>query len=219
MRPVNARDRHRRMRQALEEAWAKARNTPEDPGLRDVYGDIPRAPIRLLVGPLNKDVNQGGLLRLAEAFRVERVDFHPERDGATDMAGSRGTGQIQPWRWCDQIAAIREAKAQGYRAVALTLSERAVPLDGFEFEFPLALVIGAELEGISPEAEAECEAAIAIPLYGMVQSLNVAVATGMALQHAISAYAHSHPDFTPVRRASRELLGLPPIDYTKDERP
>jgi tRNA G18 (ribose-2'-O)-methylase SpoU len=201
------------MMAGLEDAWKSGGHTAEDPGLREAFDTLPRAPIRLLVGPLNKDINQGGLLRLAEAFRIERIDFNPERDGAIDMSGHRGTKQRFPWRWVDLGQAVTDAIADGYHPVALSISERAVPFDRFEWPFPLALVVGAELDGVPKEIEERCEATVAIPLYGLVQSLNVAVATGIVLQNVVSAYAESSQTFQPARRGSRKLLGLPPIDY------
>lgn len=201
------------MREGLVDAWARAGHIAQDPGLRDVYQTLPRAPIRLLCGPLNKDINQGGLLRLAEAFRIEKLELTPEADGAIDMAGSRGTKITQPWQWRDLQDGITQAKSDGYRTVAVSLSDRAQSFDRFDWSFPLALVLGAELEGLAPELEAQCDATVAIPLYGMVQSLNVVVAAGIVLQNAINAYAGANPQFSPARRASRDLLGLPPVDY------
>jgi len=199
---------------AQKAAWETAGHTASDPGLRDAYPDLLRAPIRLIVCPLAKDVNQGGLLRLAEAFRIEQVDFTQELDSAIDLSGERGTGGFQPWRWMPADDAADQARDEGYQVVALSLSSRAIPFDQMAWRFPLALVVGSELTGLPPEIEAKAEATVGIPLYGMVQSLNVATATGIVLQHAVSAYARARPEFTPARRASRELLGLPPVDYS-----
>jgi len=143
---------------------------------------------------------------LCDAFRVERLELTPEPDGAIDMAGSRGTKKRQPWKWREVGEAVDAAKAEGYQTVAISLSDRAIPFDEMEWKFPLALVLGAELEGLDPQVEARCDATVAIPLYGIVQSLNVAVAAGMVLQHAIRAYARQYPDFQPARAASRNLL-------------
>lgn len=207
MHLISGKERHRRMRQGLVDAWAKAEHFAQDPGLRDTYESMPRAPIRLLVGPLNKDINQGGLLRLSDAFRIERLELTPEPDGAIDMAGSRGTKKHQPWRWREVGEAVDAAKSEGYRTVAVSISDRAIPFDEMQWEFPLALVLGAELEGLDPEIEARCDHTVAIPLYGIVQSLNVVCAAGIVLQHAVRAYARENPEFVPARGASRRLLG------------
>ncbi len=213
MPKISWKERHRRMRANLEEAWAASHHAPSDPGLREAYPTLPRAPIRLITCPLSKDINQGGILRLAEAFRLERIDFSPEADGAIDMAGHRGTKTFQPWQWIEVDVAVAEAKAAGYQTVALTLSDRATDLDRHDWRFPMALVVGGELDGVPPEIEEMCDAAVAIPLYWMVQSLNVAVATGMALQSAFGAFRREHPEFLPARSTSRRLLGVSPAEY------
>jgi tRNA (guanosine-2'-O-)-methyltransferase len=196
------------MRATLDEAWDLSIRTPEDPGLRDRYHTLPRAPIRLIACPLEKDVNQGGLLRLAEAFRLERVDFTPEPDGAVDMAAHLGTKSRQPYRWIPADQAVAKATEEGYHTVALTLNPRAVPLDRIRWQFPLAIVIGAELDGVPTEIERNCQQSVAIPLYGLVQSLNVTMASAIVVQHALSRYVEEHPEFVPARAVSRRLLGL-----------
>lgn len=196
------------MRATLDEAWDLSIRTPDDPGLRDTYHTLPRAPIRLIACPLSKDVNQGGLLRLAEAFRLERVDITPEPDGAVDMAAHLGTKSRQPYRWIQAEQAVAEAASAGYQTVALTLSPRAMPLEKFPWRFPTAIVIGAELDGVPEEIERACQQAVAIPLYGLVQSLNVTMAAAIVVQRAHAAYVAEHPDFVPARAMSRRLLGL-----------
>jgi tRNA (guanosine-2'-O-)-methyltransferase len=207
-------ERHRRMLGALEDAWHEGGKTPADPGLRERYDELPRSPIRLIVLPLGKAVNHGGMTRVADAFRIERVDFAREPDRAIDFAGQRGTKGWQPWRWVEPEAAITEAKGDGYTLAALTLSEDAVDVAAAEWQFPLAILIGEENAGIPPEYEARCDSSVAIPLFGLVQSLNVVTATAITLDYATRAFSALHPEFQPVRSASRRLLGLAPDDYT-----
>lgn len=201
------------MLEAHDEAWTQGGKAPGDPGLREAYKEIPRAPIRLIVLPLGKAINHGGLTRVADAYRLERVDFEREGDGAIDFAGQRGTKGWQPWRWIPVEQAISEARSEGYAVAALTLSERSVDLDEAPWRFPLAIVIGEEKEGIPGEIEAECDFSVAIPLYGLVTSLNVVTATALAAHAAIAAYRQTDPEFQPVRNISRGLLGLPPTEY------
>jgi tRNA (guanosine-2'-O-)-methyltransferase len=54
----------------------------------------------------------------------------------------------------------------------------------FDFTQKLALVFGSELEGVSDEAVAQADGNIIIPMLGMVQSLNVSVASALMLYEA-----------------------------------
>lgn len=201
------------MLSALEEAWTSGGHDAADPGLREVYDQIPRAPVRLIVLPLGKAINHGGMTRVADAYRIERVDLSPEPDRAIDFAGSRGSKGWQPWRWIPTDVALEEARNDGYSIAALTLSDRAFDVATAPWKFPLAILIGEENAGVPAELEAECDFSIAIPLYGLVQSLNVVTATAIALDYAIRAYARESPEFQPVRTASRGLLDMQSVDY------
>lgn len=194
------------MLESIEEAWREGGKTPSDPGLREHYASVARCPIRLIVLPLGKAVNQGGMTRIADAYRIERVDFSPESDRAIDFAAQRGSKKWQPWRWVDTQSALSEARAEGYAIAALTLSERAIDVARADWTFPLAILVGEENEGVPAEIEAQCDFSVAVPLYGLVQSLNVVTATAIALEYSTRQYAEIQPDFQPVRTASRRLL-------------
>lgn len=213
MSRLTYRQRHRRITQSLEEAWIASEMPAEDPGLREVYAGVPRLPIRLITSPLWIDANQGGLLRAADAFRIERLDISPEEDRARDFSGSMGASKWQPWRWVPTGQAVDEAIADGFTAYALTLSPDAKAIGDVQWRFPAAIVLGEEKKGVSTEIATKCHERIAIPMFGLMGSLNVGMAAAIALYHASMACFEAHPEFEPVRNASRRLLGLPEADY------
>ena len=157
---------------------------------------------------MGKAVNHGGILRLAEAYRISKVVYEMEDDRVKDFSGVRGSHQWQPWEWADPLPTIEAAKAAGHRIYGLSLSERAVPIHQVTWQFPASIVLGHELEGIPQAVEDVCDEIVAIPLYGITISLNVGMAAAIALERAITAYHQSNPDFVPARQASRKLLGL-----------
>lgn len=213
MRRLTFRERHRRMQESMAEAWERGGAEPADPGLREAYAGLPRAPIRLIVPAMGKSINQGGLLRLAEAFRIEAVDLAPEMDLVRDFSGGAGCWDWQPFRWIAPAKAIHEAKANGAKVVGLTLAEGAVPIPAYSWSFPSALVVGEEKHGLEPAVACLCDDRIAIPLFGLMTSINVACACAIALHAAIEALRASDPAFTPARNASRGLLGLDRVRY------
>jgi tRNA G18 (ribose-2'-O)-methylase SpoU len=80
------------------------------------------------------------------------------------------------------MEAIGIAKSSGMRICVLEQTDRSIPASSLtKGDFPLCLVVGNELTGISPAVLAAADLAVDIPMYGVKQSLNAAVAYGIAL--------------------------------------
>jgi tRNA G18 (ribose-2'-O)-methylase SpoU len=201
--------RRRRYIEAFKEAAIASRTNPLDPGLREAYASLPKVPIRLICSPMDKVMNHGGLLRIAEAFRLEMVSFANEPSGEKDFSGGRGTWNWQPFEWKEPLDAVAEAKAQGRRIYCLALDERAQVYNEIDWQFPAALVVGEEEFGIHPEVLAMADEVVAIPLYGLITSMNVGQAAAIVLASMVAAC----PDIEPARNISRTLLGLEPVSY------
>jgi tRNA (guanosine-2'-O-)-methyltransferase len=81
--------------------------------------------------------------------------------------------------------ALGALKAQGFRVYGTMLGDTAVDYRSCDFTGPTAFVLGAEKWGLSPEAAGLVDQAVIIPMQGMVQSLNVSVATATLLFEAL----------------------------------
>jgi len=77
--------------------------------------------------------------------------------------------------------AIASARHSGYQIVALEQNETAVNIFSFHARLPIALVLGPEVQGLSSSQLDLCDATVEIPMHGTKESLNVAVAAGIAL--------------------------------------
>ena len=75
------------MREIAEAGWDGIEALPDSVRERADY--LPRMPIEIIACPLGKAVNHGGLLRMAEAFRLEMVTFSFEEDKGNDFSGHR----------------------------------------------------------------------------------------------------------------------------------
>lgn len=97
---------------------------------------------------------------------------------------SMGTVLQVPWtripEWGEAASLLHEA---GFRIAALALADDAVTLDEYAAEPParVALVLGAEGDGLSREALAVADTVVTIPMLHGVDSLNVASASAVAL--------------------------------------
>ena len=84
----------------------------------------------------------------------------------------------------DKVNFLKQKKAQGFQIVVTHLEERAVSFREIDYTKPTLLVMGNEKEGVSPEVIKMADEVIIIPMQGMVQSLNVSVATALILYEA-----------------------------------
>jgi tRNA (guanosine-2'-O-)-methyltransferase len=82
----------------------------------------------------------------------------------------------------DCFSALR---ARGFAIYATTLGEASRELYDLDLTQPSAFVFGNESRGVSPEAIERADAAVFIPMMGMVESLNVSVACAVTLYEAL----------------------------------
>jgi len=204
----------------IRREWEASGRPETDPGLRERLPRLRRLPLVIVCSYLDKEINHGNILRIAEAFRVQEVVFSRCDGREKSYVGAVGAEKWQPHRWGYPLEEIRSLRARGYHIVALHLGERALPLERMEWQFPLALVIGEELHGVPAEVLAECDTCVAIPLYGVTTSLNVAVATGICVNAIATDYRlRVDPNFIPARAVSRKLLSIPNTQQLKGDEP
>lgn len=133
--------------------------------------------------------NVGAIIRSAECAGATAVIL-PERRAAgvnaTVRKSSAGAAAFVPIARVANIAqAIRTLKKAGIWVYGAALGEGAKPYTSLDLTGDVALVIGAEGEGIAPLVRRECDALLEIPVLGNVQSLNASVAAGILLYEAV----------------------------------
>lgn len=83
-----------------------------------------------------------------------------------------------------KMAFLKQKKDQGFQVVVTHLEERAVSFREIDYTKLTLLVMGNEKDGVSAEIVELADEVIIIPMQGMVQSLNVSVATALILYEA-----------------------------------
>ena len=141
----------------------------------------------VLDGVTNAD-NVGGVFRNAAAFGAGGILLSPtccdpfyRKALRTSMGGVLRVPFARSEAWAADLEQIRAA---GFLLVALTPSETAESLDAFAARaggVKLALALGAEGSGLTPAVLSAADVSIRIPIARDVDSLNVAVAAGIAL--------------------------------------
>ena len=77
--------------------------------------------------------------------------------------------------------AKRNREAQRLQVIAIEQSEKSVPYDKVDYQFPIALVAGHESTGVSKEVLEIADQIVEIPMWGINKSLNVMVSLGIVL--------------------------------------
>ena len=75
-------------------------------------------------------------------------------------------------------------KQRGFQLLTAHFNQKAKDFREYDLTKPTAIVVGQELDGLTNEAISGADGSIIIPMYGMVQSLNVSVATAIILYEA-----------------------------------
>lgn len=153
---------------------------------------LERYPLYCLIENVRSLYNVGSIFRTSDAIRLEKLYLtgytgHPPRKEIEKTA--LGAIDSVPWRYCkDPLQAVKEIKKQRIPLVALEHTTSSVNFYAFEYGFPFCLMLGNEVDGLSQEILVHADAAIEIPMYGLKQSLNVSVAYGIVMYHALSCY-------------------------------
>jgi tRNA G18 (ribose-2'-O)-methylase SpoU len=162
---------------------------------RDKFLLRPRRPITVVLDGVTQNYNIGAIFRLCDAFLVQqlvicgtKVDLHKRRL----VQAAQGTQHWVPWTERQHASdAVAEAKTLGAWIVIAEQTTASVRPEQLVPMFPACLVLGGERNGVSPEAIEVADAAVAIPMLGMANSLNVATAA----QRCHSSVTRNQLDF------------------------
>lgn len=148
-----------------------------------------RFPIYCLVENVRSLYNVGSIFRTSDAVRLNKLyltgytGYPPRREIDKTALGST---ESVPWEYFKQTnAAIKELKKSDVKLIALEHTSESVPYNEFEYDFPLCLMLGNEVDGLSAETIAQADFSVDIPMFGLKQSLNVSVAYGVVIYHIL----------------------------------
>ncbi|MCX7678319.1 MAG: RNA methyltransferase [Spirochaetes bacterium] len=153
---------------------------------------IPRFPIAVVLENIRSLYNVGSIFRTSDGAGIEKLYICgytacPPRKEIEKTA--LGSTESVPWEWRSTAReAIEELKLKNYSIVVLEHTDSSIALFNATFKYPLCLVIGNEVEGVSQQTIDLCDMAIEIPMHGIKHSLNVSVAYGIAVYGILERY-------------------------------
>jgi tRNA G18 (ribose-2'-O)-methylase SpoU len=157
----------------------------------DEYQAAEKFPVAVVLDNIRSKNNVGSVFRSADAFRIESLVLcgytpaPPDRDIAKTALGA---DLSVTWRKEDDaLATVRQLKTQGYHVLVLEQTEGSIPLHQFQRESnqKYVLVLGNEVDGVQQAIVDLADHALEIPQFGTKHSLNISVATGIALYQLI----------------------------------
>ena len=133
--------------------------------------------------------NIGSIFRTSDALGVSKIFLcgisgkPPHHKISKTALGAEETIPFEHHKQTGRL--IDKLKKQGVQIVAIEQDKKAISYDRFSPEFPLALIVGNEVEGVSKKILKKSDKIIFLPMFGQKESLNVSVAFGIAGYHII----------------------------------
>jgi tRNA G18 (ribose-2'-O)-methylase SpoU len=135
--------------------------------------------------------NVGAIFRLADAVAAEKVILCGATETPPSSRIKKASINTTEWVTWSYAPTAKEAindlrlKINDLRVIAIEQNERSVPYDKVDYQFPIALVVGHETEGVSKEVLDIVDQIVEIPMWGINKSLNVMVCLGIVLYEAM----------------------------------
>jgi 23S rRNA (guanosine2251-2'-O)-methyltransferase len=147
---------------------------------------VKKLPVCVLLNSIRSNYNVGAIFRTSDGAMIEKLflcGYTPCPPKKEVLKTALGSTDSVKWEYAkDAKTVISQLKNNGIQICALELTDKSIPYHQIKSDdFPICLVVGNEITGVSQELLDLCDKSIEIPQYGIKQSLNVAVAYGVAI--------------------------------------
>jgi tRNA (guanosine-2'-O-)-methyltransferase len=142
--------------------------------------------LTVIMDNVNKAYNLSAIIRSCDGVGISELHAVSYRKSIyTEQNAAAGASKWLTLKLHSDIASAYKAVSEcGMQILVATGKEGALDFREIDYTIPTALVVGAEWDGISEEAVQGADRAITVPMLGMVESLNVSVATAVILFEA-----------------------------------
>jgi 23S rRNA (guanosine2251-2'-O)-methyltransferase len=160
------------------------------------YDAIRELPVTVLLEDIRSAFNVGSFFRTADAVRVSSLILTgitptPPHSGVLKTAlGAENTVRYE--YAVTSATALARVRDSGFEAAVIETSTHAIDLFDWVPTFPVCVVFGNEIDGVSAEVAAACDVHIRIPMLGLKHSLNVSTAGGVVLYELLRKYRRLH---------------------------
>jgi len=147
-----------------------------------------QADLRVVLEGVTIAHNASAVIRTCDAAGVLYLDLvapNPELLRFNEAISTRADKWLEIGVHPTPVSCLEPLKKAGFEIVATHLQKDTIPYTEIDFGRPVALVFGSEGEGITDECLAFADKVVRIPMFGMVQSLNLSVSVAVILYEAL----------------------------------
>ena len=144
--------------------------------------------LKIILENIHDPHNVSAILRTCDAAGVPKVSLLYNIESFPKI---RKKSSASAFKWIEREKfksveeCFKQLRSEGYKIYASSISEGAKDLYEIDFTEKSAIVMGNEHRGVSKEAEDLADEKFYIPMYGMVQSLNVSVSAAITIYEAL----------------------------------
>jgi len=156
---------------------------------RQEFFNISRNPVYIVLDSLKCAHNIGTILRLSDALLVKKVFLCGETivpPNKKIKASSRGSEKWVQWEYQkNTIDVINRLKNLGIFIVAAEISDSSIDYQEAKYHLPVCIVLGREYDGVSENVLNLSDCIVHLPIFGMVNSINVSATASVLLYDII----------------------------------
>ena len=153
----------------------------------DQYRAAEKMPVTVVLDNIRSGLNVGAIFRTCDAFSIDviylcGITVCPPH--AEILKTALGSTDSVKWEYGENTSdVLKKLHASGYTLLPVEQTNQSIFLDEAKLteDFPLALVFGNEMRGISAEILSICSKSLEVPQSGIKHSLNVATTAGIVL--------------------------------------
>ncbi len=169
-------------------AYVEALPTFSDNDLSSLLKKSKKPPLLLILDAITDPHNLGACLRTADATGVDFIILPKDKSANLTPAVSKvacGAAETIPLvRVTNLVRSLEFLKQEGVWIYGAA-GEANKTIYTLDFKIPIALVFGAEGQGMRRLTREHCDELFSIPMLGNVESLNVSVAAGVSLYEVV----------------------------------
>lgn len=144
--------------------------------------------IHVVLQDIRSALNVGAIFRTSDGAGIAKLYLtgitpYPPHNRIPKTA----LGAIESVEWefnRDSVAVVKDL-SEKMPVVAVEITPQAVNYTDYKFNEPVAIIMGNEITGVTPDVLKYCSATVKIPMYGIKESLNVATAYGIMVYEIV----------------------------------